>query len=228
MDGGGQLAERAKSHLAIRWLRFQDLEQLGQQVPELIHRPRSQPLAQPGFEVAEYGETGQDRKVTVDTAEPNELGSTIGRIGDALQPSHPDQVVDELADGLLAHHSYLPGAIERYPDAKVWGASGLCTKRRDVEFDATLATDEAPWTEAFEPMLLQGNAWLSEVVFLHRASRTLVVTDLVFNIHEVGNLWTKWTLRSAGAFGKLAQSKLWRFTTKDRAAMQRSIESMLR
>jgi hypothetical protein len=125
------------------------------------------------------------------------------------------------------HHLHLAGAIARFGDAKVWAAPGLETKRRDIAFDAVLGATEPPWAEELEPLVLHGNSWVSEVVFHHRPSHTLIVTDLVFNIHRVANRWTRWLLRSVGAFGHVEQSRLWRFTTRDRDAMRRDIDAIL-
>jgi hypothetical protein len=124
------------------------------------------------------------------------------------------------------HHSYLSDAIERYPKAKVWAAPRLADKRKDVRFDATLGDEDPPWAATVDTLHLRGNPWIEEVVFLHRPSQTLIVTDLVFNITEVANVWTRLLLGSAGAYGRLSQSMAWRFTTRDKEALGRSLDTM--
>ena len=68
---------------------------------------------------------------------------------------------------------------------------------------------------------------LDEHVFFHPTSRTLVVADLVFNVHACPGLGMPLFLRLVGAWKKLAQSRVWRFATKDRAAAAASIDEVL-
>ncbi len=67
---------------------------------------------------------------------------------------------------------------------------------------------------------------LDEHVFFHPASRTLVVTDLVFNVHACPGFMPL-LLRLVGAWKRVAQSRVWRFATKDRAAAAASIAEVL-
>ena len=56
----------------------------------------------------------------------------------------------------------------------------------------------------------------------------MILTDLLFQIRYPVNALTKAILWMAGVNkGKLAQSRLWRSITKDRAAAGRSVERML-
>jgi hypothetical protein len=55
----------------------------------------------------------------------------------------------------------------------------------------------------------------------------LVVTELVFNIVQPRGWFSKLVLFLGGCYGKLAQSRVWRFQTKDRAALARSVQGLL-
>ena len=66
-------------------------------------------------------------------------------------------------------------------------------------------------------MFVEGAPWVNEVAFLHRPSKTLVVTDLVFNVHGARGL-SPLVFRMVGAWKKLAQSRLFRSQVKDREA----------
>jgi hypothetical protein len=126
------------------------------------------------------------------------------------------------------HHLHLPGAIERYPKATVWAAPGLPEKRKDVSFHGVL-DDEAspPWSDELPHVFLAGSPWMNEVVFLHRASRSLVITDLMFNLHHVRGWFTRLVLRMVRAYRRPGQSRLVRVTTKDRDAFATSLRRML-
>ena len=47
---------------------------------------------------------------------------------------------------------------------------------------------------------------VNEAVFLHRSSRTLIVTDMVFNF-RAGNLRTRAIMRLNGAWSRVAASR---------------------
>lgn len=127
----------------------------------------------------------------------------------------------------LLHHVHLGAAIERYPDAMIWGVPGLPDKRSDLRFDALLGRDTSPWSEELVPLAIDGIPWATETVFFHPRTGTLVVTDLVFNIHEVRGWITPWVLRMAGAYRRFAQSRLLRRAIRDPEAASASVERML-
>lgn len=131
------------------------------------------------------------------------------------------------------HHLYVADVHARYPAAELWGAPGLAEKRPDLRFHGRLCATPpdvpAPpaWAPELEPRLVDGNALTREVVFLHRPTRTLLVTDLVFNMRALESRVSAWILWSVGAYGRLAQSLVWRLSTRDRAAARASIEAIL-
>lgn len=123
------------------------------------------------------------------------------------------------------HHLFLDDAIARYPDAKVYGPKALRDKRSELEFHVALEHG-APWPEL--PMLvMEGAPQVDEVVLYHPASKTLVMCDLCFNIHEARGWFSPLFFRMLGVWKKVKQSPLWRFAlTKDRAAAERSLAPM--
>ncbi|MDP3938080.1 MAG: DUF4336 domain-containing protein, partial [Deltaproteobacteria bacterium] len=80
------------------------------------------------------------------------------------------------------HHLFARAYFEAYPDARVFACPGLAEKRKDLPFHGTLS-DEAPkaWAGEIDQHLLGGIPYLQEVDFFHAASRTLLLTDLVFH-----------------------------------------------
>ncbi len=151
--------------------------------------------------------------VPIDDALANELAK-LGPVEHIVAPN-------------LLHHVHLPDVAARYPDATVWGVAGLSKKRSDLRFDAIVGEAEAPWSSEFTPLSIKGMPWANEAVFFHHATKTLVVTDLIFNIHEVQGWITPLILRMAGAYRKPAQSRLLRMSIKDADAASDSVERML-
>ena len=121
------------------------------------------------------------------------------------------------------HHLHFAKAAERFPGATTWAAPGLAQKRKDLTFAHELGGD-GPWPEEIDCVVLDGMPSLNEALLFHRASKTLILTDLVFNIHEVNNWITSVVLRMVGAWQRCASSRLLRSTVKDRAAFARSLQ----
>lgn len=135
--------------------------------------------------------------------------------------------VEHIVAPNLLHHSHLAPAIERYPGATVWGVRGLAEKRADIKFGKTLGETAPSWAHEFTPLQIQGIPWATETVFFHAATNTVVVTDLVFNVHEVRGWISPWVFRMAGAYRRFAQSRLLRRAIKDADAASSSVEEML-
>ncbi|HVU02888.1 MAG TPA: DUF4336 domain-containing protein [Polyangiaceae bacterium] len=129
----------------------------------------------------------------------------------------------------LLHHLYLAPAIERYPGALVLAPAGLRQKRPDLRTDGTL---EAPLPErlgaAVDVVHLAGAPAVDEFAFFHRATETLVVTDLVFHVRRPEGAVANVVLWAVGCHGKLASSRAWKLAfVKDRRAMGEAAERLL-
>jgi hypothetical protein len=125
------------------------------------------------------------------------------------------------------HHLFLRPWFEAYPEAERWGAPGLAEKRSDLTFSSVLG-DEAPplWRDDIEQHHVGGMPKLDEVVFHHRASRTLVVTDLAFHIRgAVGVDRLFWKLN--GCHNRLAPSRMLRFLIRERHELRLSVDRIL-
>lgn len=126
------------------------------------------------------------------------------------------------------HHLNTASAQARWPDATTWGVPALTRKRPDLRFDGLLPdVGDGDWDAALLPTLIEGVPGIDEVVFLHAPSRTLIVTDLVFAMRDVPHAPTRIVLKMAGAYGRVAQSRMWRFFTRDRAAAGHSVAAIL-
>ena len=128
----------------------------------------------------------------------------------------------------LLHHLYLGDASTRYPAAKVLAPAGLRAKRPDLRIDATLdAPLPAPLAACLDVLPVAGAPAVAEHAFFHRPTRTLVLTDLVFNVRAPRGLVANVVLWLAGCHGKLAQSRSWRLFVKDRGAYAESADALL-
>lgn len=123
------------------------------------------------------------------------------------------------------HWLSLKAAAARWPRARVFGTPGLERKNVGTGFTAL------PSIGAFEDELMvrrvEGMPNLFEHVFLHPRSRTLIVTDLVFNVHRCRGFAMPLALRCVGAWKRLAQSRALRFMTKDPVQAAHSVLDVL-
>jgi hypothetical protein len=127
------------------------------------------------------------------------------------------------------HHFYLGDYARAYPAAELWGAPDLAEKRRDLRFSGVLGeASPAAWQTDLRQHLFAGAPGLSEVVFLHVPSRTLVLTDLAFNVTATGRNRARLFHRVVGATGRFGPHRLLRFAfLRDHPAARRSLEAIL-
>lgn len=151
---------------------------------------------------------------------PLELSDALSREIEALGP------VRHLVAPNLFHHLFLVAAAERWPDARVWAPEGLEKKQKALRIDARLDA-AADWDGAFETLPIEGARSISEWVFFHRPTRTLIVTDLVFNVDDSPRGMTRLMLRLTGALGRLARSRVWTMLVRDRGAFGASVRRLL-
>jgi len=103
-----------------------------------------------------------------------------------------------------AHWSFVKDWQQRVPEAETWAAPGLRhrsqVKRSGVRLDHDLSeTPPAAWGAEMEQVIVPGGAGFREVCFFHKASRALVLTDLVVNVEaEKLPLWMRPGARLAG------------------------------
>ncbi len=130
------------------------------------------------------------------------------------------------------HYWYLPEWQVAFPNTVSYGAPGVARKaRRNIRIDRTLG-DEPPaeWAGAFDQCLAPGSL-LTEVDFFHRASKTLILTDLIENFEpaRIRKRWLRWAVRAFGAAdpdGKAPYDMQWSFIghrRELRAAVERMI-----
>jgi len=126
------------------------------------------------------------------------------------------------------HHLFIQDWIALYPNAKAYSSPGLEEKRKDVSFDIALTdTAETAWKDEIEQLIFKGSKAMEEVVFFHKKSGTLILTDLIENFHPnhfVG--FRKVLARMTGIISPNGKTPLdWRVTfvfnkAKARASLQ--------
>jgi hypothetical protein len=152
--------------------------------------------------------------IAIDDDLRNEIAE-LGRVRHVLAPN-------------LLHHLHAAPALARFPGSRLYAPPGLAEKCPGLEVHRTLDGPVPPELDAeLELELVRGVPKLNEVVVLHRRSGTLVVADLVFNVVAPRGLGAHLLFLSVGCHGRLAQSRAFRFMTRDRAAAGESARRIL-
>ena len=169
---------------------------------------------------------------------------TIVRLPDGSLWLHsPNDLSRELLDEVAAlgpvrwlvapnrvHHRALREWKNACPEAGMLGVPGLAEKMPGIPFDGILDGDPPEgWGGALEMLHTEGAPKLSEIAFFHVPSRTLILTDFVFNQGPDSGLpaLSRVLLKGMKAYGGLGPSRIFRFVVEDTAAVGRSIRAML-
>lgn len=117
---------------------------------------------------------------------PGPLDARVRKLVDGLGP-----VVAVVAPSLF-HHLWAGDWKTAYPGALLCACPGLEMKRDDLPWDRVLGDQpEAPWCEDIDQVFFAARTMENEVVFYHRASRSLVCCDIVFNLRKHPSRFTR-------------------------------------
>ena len=117
-----------------------------------------------------------------------------------------------------------------YPSAKVWASPGFSARHPEIAVDALLTNDvETPWSGEIDHCVIEGHAVLDEVVFLHKPSGTLIITDLIQKHEAAGEAWLwRGVKHMAGILGEDGGVPLdIKLSIRDKTAMRRSLDTIL-
>ncbi|MEZ6002468.1 DUF4336 domain-containing protein [Hyphomonas sp.] len=102
------------------------------------------------------------------------------------------------------HHLYLSEWHAAYPEAKLWGLASTIRKRKDLPFQPALESlPPSDWQGAFRQAWFRGSFFMDEIVFVHRASSTVIMADLSenFSDHFLHHHWKGWQRPIARIWG---------------------------
>jgi hypothetical protein len=128
------------------------------------------------------------------------------------------------------HHLYLDGWARHHPEARLYAAPGLASRRRDLAFCAELGDEPDPaWAGEIDQVVFRGSLVMEEVVFFHRASGTALVCDLIQRFDPAGlSGWRGALMRLDGLVGPDGSTpREWRASFLRRAAARRALRTAL-
>jgi hypothetical protein len=127
------------------------------------------------------------------------------------------------------HHLYFADFAARFPDARTYASPGLPARRPELHFEVVLGDETRPgWSQDLDQCAVQGNFFVDEVVFLHRASGTLILTDLCEEGNEEWPLFSRLAARIGGIYHKHGPPRDMKWNLRrDRPALRRAIDRIL-
>jgi hypothetical protein len=136
--------------------------------------------------------------------------------------------VEALVAPNLFHHFYIAENVSAWPQAELHLAPGLAEKVRRLPSGEVLG-DTAPtlWASDLEQIVVSGMPRIGEIVFFHPKSKTLMITDLAFNMGAEGGFLARTMLKLMGAYDRFGPSRLARSFMKDKAALRESVGHIL-
>ena len=141
--------------------------------------------------------------------------SSIGDVGSIIAPNY-------------FHNSYSQSWGDAYPNAEIYAPPGVkqINSYRKLGKDNDEAFSQI-WQNTITCITLAGTPKLKESVFIHHPSRSLILTDLCFNIGGDTNFWTKTLLTLYGAYNRFGPTRLLKSLIREQSAFQQSIEEIL-
>ena len=134
--------------------------------------------------------------------------------------------VTDIVAPCLFHHLFIPQAIKLFPNARVWGVPGFREKRPDITWTHELTPDQWIHQHILEILPITGAPKYNEVEFFHPSSKTLIATDLCFNMRKPAGLMAPIILGAMGTFDGFAVSRLLKLMTKDKKALKKSLDKL--
>jgi hypothetical protein len=141
------------------------------------------------------------------------------------------EVTDIISPSLI-HSLFIRKATKRFPNATVWAPPGMrekfpIEKFPKMKIDKILTQDPWPYEDQIDIQLIKGAPKMTEVVFYCKQLRTILVTDLAFNLQHPHGWGARIFPRFVGTYKKFAVSRLWNLFIKDKTAFQKSIQGVL-
>lgn len=126
------------------------------------------------------------------------------------------------------HYTGIKNFAERFPEATLWVLPGLEKKVEGIPYQVLKEAPES-WKEDFDCLLFDGPRFASEWVFCHKASRSLLLTDLSFHLPRPVTPVNRIAGRLNDVGRRFGTSRAWRTMMKlgDKPRENQHVQTML-
>lgn len=160
---------------------------------------------------------------------PTSKGNVLISPGSQLKAEDYKKIksVSDIVAPNLLHSGGVAIAAAQFPNAKKWGPRNIGKRNQHVQWDAELSLQNWPYQDELALIEIEGVPQMKEFVFLHKASKTLILTDLCFNVTSPQGLGAWIILNLFGTYKKFAMSRLWLRVIKDKNLLRKSLNKLL-
>lgn len=127
----------------------------------------------------------------------------------------------------LLHCGGVPLAHSTFPKAQVWAPTGAKEIKSQIRWTHELSKDPWPYQDQLAFVPIKGVPKINEFVFIHKESKSLIITDLCFNLTNSKGLGAWIILNLFGTYRKFAVSKFFLKFAEDKLAFEQSLKEVL-
>jgi len=128
----------------------------------------------------------------------------------------------------LMHNLFIMKWKKKNPNATLFSPSKAKNVSPDVTFDNSSTKDiNQLFNNELICIPIEGMPMLQEYAFIHKASNTLILTDLAFNFGNEMTGWPRFFVRLYGAHNKFSPTITIRALIKDKRAFGKSLANIL-
>lgn len=149
-------------------------------------------------------------------------GSTLKR--EQLLAAGP--ITDLVVTNFL-HSGGVLKALEVFPEARVWGPKGIRAHKPQIPWTHEIQAESWPYQGELSVIPVRGMPAVREQVFLHHPSKTLIVTDLAFNLVRPKGLLSWVFLKAFGTYKRFAISRFFLGAVKKEDEFKASLREIL-
>lgn len=128
----------------------------------------------------------------------------------------------------LLHCGGVPLAHTIFPKAQLWAPTGAKELKPNIPWTHELSKDPWPYQEQLSLLPIKGVPKINEFVFNHKESKSLILTDLCFNLTDPKELGAWIILHLFGTYRRFAISKFFLKFAEDKVAFEQSLQDILK
>ncbi|MDH5693304.1 MAG: hypothetical protein OEZ47_09400, partial [Gammaproteobacteria bacterium] len=126
------------------------------------------------------------------------------------------------------HNLYLDDWILRFPQATTYAPFMIKNSKNFVRLSrTTVGNFKSTHSECLDIIFLEGVPAVKEYILFHAQTKTLIVTDCIFNLKKSKGIVSNLMLRANDALNKTGPSRLFRSAIKDKQSFSTSLHEIL-
>lgn len=126
----------------------------------------------------------------------------------------------------LMHHLSFAAVKAAFPTARGYAAAGLREKLPGLPLDEVLGPT-SPWGDAVELIEVGGMPAIRELALWHAPTRSLLLTDMCFNVPRGDHWWTNTAMWLNDGLDRFGPTRAARAMIKDKGALRMTVDRMI-